>query len=105
MWGGEGSLPYREEELFHVLEQELLSAGLPKVESVVVDQLLLSLQPFAPANTADLIEGSPAELVLEGLKGHPVPFLAAPGTLNHRHEGKIDTVRNVIQCIGRFRKR
>jgi len=46
----------------------------------MIDQLLLGLEPFRPADITDLIEGSPTQLVLKWLKGHPFAFLPAPGT-------------------------
>jgi hypothetical protein len=66
----------------------------------VVYELLLSFQPLAPAYTADLIEGTPAQLVLEGLKCHLIPVLPTTAAMDNRHEGKIDIIGNVIQSIG-----
>jgi len=47
----------------------------------MVDQLLLGLEPLRPADAADLIEGSPTQLVLKRLKCHPFAFLPAAGTV------------------------
>jgi hypothetical protein len=46
------------EKLFQVLEQKLPRLGFPKIQSVVVDQLLLELEPFGPADCANLGEDS-----------------------------------------------
>jgi hypothetical protein len=45
----------------------------------VVDQLLLGLDPIAPADRADLLEGTESQVILEGPEGHLVPLLAAAG--------------------------
>src|SRR5262245_735791 len=44
------------EELLHLLQQEFPGVRLPQVQGVVVDQLLLVLEPFRPAHRADLLE-------------------------------------------------
>ena len=89
------------EELLHVLEQELLGFGLSKVESVVVDELLLHLQPFGPAGRTDLLIGTTAYIVLKGLERHALSVLAAAAAVYECHGGKIGTSGNVIQSTGR----
>jgi hypothetical protein len=61
-------------------EEELLGALLSKVESVVVDELLLELEPLTPADIADLIENPLADRVRKRAKGDRVAGLAASGT-------------------------
>jgi hypothetical protein len=90
-----------EEKLLHVLEQELPGLRVPQIETVVVDELLLGLCPFGPADAADLLEDPAAELGGERLEGHAFPGLAAAAALQSRHGGKIGDAGNVIQCTGR----
>jgi hypothetical protein len=42
----------------------------------VINELLLRFEPLRPADTANLIEGTSADLVLERLKGHPLAILS-----------------------------
>jgi hypothetical protein len=85
------ALGNRKEKLFHVLEQELLSLGLPEVEPVVIDELLLGLEPLCPADGANLFIRATAQVVLEGLKRHPISIQTATGAVKGGHRGKIDT--------------
>src|SRR5690606_27852727 len=50
-----GSAGGREEKLLHLVEEELPRARVAQVEPVVVDQLLLVLEPLAPADIADFL--------------------------------------------------
>jgi len=54
------ALTCREEKLFHIVEQKLLRFGLPQVQAVVVDELLLGLEPFTPAHATDSLVGATA---------------------------------------------
>src|SRR6185436_4187187 len=74
-----------EEELIELLVEEVLRLLLPQIEPVVVDQLLLELEPLRPTHTADLFLDSLADLVRERLVGQPVTGLAAAGTGDRRH--------------------
>jgi hypothetical protein len=56
------------QELLHVLKQKLPRFRLSKIQSVVVDQLLLELEPFRPAHRANLMESALAEGSREGRK-------------------------------------
>src|SRR6185369_7068675 len=79
------------QELLHVREQELLRLGFANVQSVVVDQLLLSLEPLLPADTADLLVNPEPDVILEGSEGKLVAFLAAASAEYVRHAGRITT--------------
>src|ERR687898_2264937 len=95
-----GLLRSGKEKLLHVVEQELLSFLLPKVQAVVVDQLLLSFQPFGPAHVANFLVGFAAQVVLEGLECHPFAIQPTSSTVQSRyHARKIDISGNVIQSI------
>ena len=99
LWSGK-------EKLFHVVEQELLSFWLPKVQAVVVDQLLLGFQPFGPAYAANFLVRFPAQVVLEGLECHPFAIQPTSSTVQCRyHARKIDISGNVIQSIVAPRER
>ena len=69
----------------------------------MIDELLLGFEPFRPADAANVIESTPAEVILERLEGHSLPILPATGAVNRFHAGKIDILQNVIQSIGRSR--
>jgi len=90
-----------EQKLLHILKQELLRLRVPQVQSVVVDELLLGLGPFRPADAAYLFEGPAADVAGKRLEGHPLAGLAASGALECRHGGKIGGTGNVIQSTGR----
>jgi hypothetical protein len=77
------------QELLHVREQELLRLGLANVQSVVVDQLLLGLEPLLPADIADLLVNPEPDVILEGPEGKLVAFLATASAEYVRHAGKI----------------
>lgn len=81
--------PGSEEELFHILEEKFLRLGIAKVERIVVDELLLRLEPLRPADVADLFVGAETELILEGSETHLVALLPAPGACDGCHAGKI----------------
>mgnify|MGYP003693946057 CR=1 FL=1 len=82
------------QELLHVREQELFRLGFANVQSVVVDQLLLGLEPLLPADIADLLVNPEADVILEGSEGKLVAFLAAASAEYVRHAGKITSVPN-----------
>src|SRR6478736_6231710 len=69
-----------EEEAPQLLHQELLRGGVEEVQRVMIDQLLLGLEPLRPADHADRVEELLTELVLERLEPHAGALLAAPGT-------------------------
>jgi Protein of unknown function (DUF3187) len=86
---------HRKEKLLHLLKQELLSLRIPEVQPIVVDELLLHLEPFCPAGATDLLEGATAKIVLEGLKRHPLALLTAAHAMQSRH-GRQD--RSTWEC-------
>src|SRR5690242_10953376 len=92
-----------EEELLHVAEQEFLRFGIPKVQCVVIDELLLHLGPLTPADRTDLLVGSLAYIVLKRLKRHSLALVAAAHAVHVAHARKIDVTRSVIQCTGATR--
>ena len=82
-WGG------GEQVRFHLLEQELLGLRASQIQAVMVDELLLMLQPLTPAHGTDLFEGAEAKVVLEGPEGHLVAGLAATHAGYGCHASKI----------------
>ena len=78
-----------EQELLHVPVKKVFRLLVPQIESVVVDELLLELEPFAPADPADLFERAAAYVVLERLEGHSIPGLSAARAGDGCHGGKI----------------
>jgi hypothetical protein len=68
----------------------------------VIDELLLHLEPLSPTDTANLLICPAAQLILKGLKRHPISLQPASGTMQGCHAGKIDILENVIQSIGRM---
>src|SRR5918994_7185994 len=91
-----GLLRSGKEELLHVVEQELLSFWHPKVQAVVVDQLLLGFQPFGPAYAANFLVRFPAQVVLEGLECHPFAIQPTSSAVQCRHHAKQD--RHLRKC-------
>ena len=81
------------EKLLHIGEQELLGFGILHAQRIVVDQLLLGLEPFSPAHIADLLKHPKAEFVLEGPKGELVPLLTTADACDRRHRAKIGALR------------
>jgi hypothetical protein len=80
---------FPEQKLVHVREQEIFRLLIPQIQRVVIDELLLGLEPFGPADIADLLVDPEAELVLEWPERHLVPFLATAGALDRSHSGEI----------------
>src|ERR1041384_3047368 len=84
------------EELLHLLEEELTRFGLAQIERVMVDQLLLELEPFGPAYRADFAEEPGAGIVGEGRKGLLVAHLAAAGAGDGGRGGKVNGDRSTV---------
>ena len=72
-------------------EEKVLRSLVAQIQPVMVDELLLPLQPVAPAHIADLLVHPETELVLERLERHRGPGLAAAHTGDRRHALKIAT--------------
>lgn len=70
---------------FEFGEQKRFRLGLSKVEPVVIDQLLLKLEPLTPADVANLVKDSLPDGVRERAERHGIAGLAASGTGNGRH--------------------
>src|SRR5674476_537981 len=77
-----------EEELLKVAQQEFLGAWLVGNQSVVIDELLLGLEPVAPADFANGVIDTLAEFRSERLERLLVALLAAPDAMNGRHAGE-----------------
>ena len=67
---------FTEEKSFDVVEQESLRVGIGEIETVVVDDLRLFLQPPTPARLADLAADSLSERVREWGIAERRPLLA-----------------------------
>jgi len=65
-----------EEKSFDVVEQERLRVGIGEVQTVVIDDLCLLLQPTSPARLADLAADSLSERVREWGIAERRPLLA-----------------------------
>ncbi len=63
--------------------------GIANVQPVVIDQLLLGLEPLLPADIADLLVYPEPDVILEGAEGKLVAFLATASAEDVRHAGKI----------------
>src|SRR5262245_11632695 len=78
-----------EQKLLHVRKEEILRLGVADVESVVVDQLGLGLEPLLLADIADLLVDPETDVILEGSERELVAFLATASAKDVRHAGKI----------------
>src|ERR1019366_1854693 len=58
-------------------------------QRVVVDQLLLRLEPLCPARLADRVVDPLAEVIGKRLERLPFPFQSAPGAVNRCHQVKL----------------
>lgn len=59
-------LALAEQECPGVSPQELTGLRLADIQSIVVDQLHLPVQPFVPAGLADVLLNAPAQVIAEG---------------------------------------
>ena len=57
---------FAEEETFDVVEEKILRVGVREVQTVVIDDLCLFLQPTTPARLADLRGDALTEFVRKG---------------------------------------
>jgi hypothetical protein len=78
------------EELIHLLQQELPRTGFPEVERVVIDQLLLELEPLRPAYRTDLVENPLTSGGRKGRKGLLVASLAAADAADRWHWNNVN---------------
>src|ERR1700722_1351014 len=65
VFGGQSS-SFAEEELLHLLHQELLRLRGPRLQAVLVKQHLLPLDPLAPCRLGNVFEDLLTELRIEG---------------------------------------
>ena len=83
-----------EQKAFDVVEEESLGVGVGKVEAVMVDDLSLFLQPFAPASLADFSSNALAERVWKRGEREARALFAAMSAF--------DVVRHFFLLIGRI---
>jgi hypothetical protein len=77
-----------EEELVHLLDEELLGFFGPGLEAVLVEEHLLALDPFAPGFLGDVLVDLLAEVGVEGRFVEAFHFGFVFGAENHvRHCG------------------
>src|ERR1051325_9290419 len=65
-----GGQRFVEEEPFDVVEQEIVRVGVGEVQTVVIDNLSLLLQPGSPARLADFCRDALPELVWKRRKAN-----------------------------------
>jgi hypothetical protein len=66
-----------EEVLLELGVEKVLRALIAQIEPVMVDQLLLQLQPFRPTDVADLVDQPMAQIVRERAVGNRLAGLRA----------------------------
>jgi hypothetical protein len=59
----------------------------------MIDQLLLGLEPFTPADPANLVECPASQVILKWLKGHPLAVQPATSAVERCHPRKIVSFR------------
>jgi len=74
---------FAEQELFHLLLDELPVARVDRAQAVFIDQHGLVRHPFLPGLLGDGVEYSLAEFARVSLEGQTRKFLFEEGTVDH----------------------
>jgi hypothetical protein len=85
-----------EEELLHLLHQELLRLRRPRLQAIFVQQHLLPLHPLAPRCLGDVLVNLLAELGIEGGLVQSLHLFLVAYAKNH--------VRHCLRCPFRLTK-
>ena len=86
-----------EQKASDVIEEEVLSVRIGEVETVVVDDLCLFLQPAAPARLADFRGNSLAQRVGEWCEWYSRALLAAMRAFDFCHASLLVALLELLQ--------